>query len=324
MPRLISQIAGNSFTPCTALCKVCEDQGYTVARFPRVVHLDDAPVSGEFILVELGNKVVCECRKGLEQIFRWQAQTGCRECCFGTVLRPGVKTFCTYCEEGRRLQAFLDAQVAAHRQAQLNKLVAEAGMPPLLRGQTFESFQTAPGGKVSREEAGELEVARQKVWNAAREFRSLFLSGESGIGKSHLSAAYLNYAFEHGRTGLLVSVIDLLDSLYSTLDSAASSSGSGDAGNWSTVLKRFIEADVLILDDLGQEKVSEKTNEVIFQLLNKRINLGKPTVVSSNHLLTELKKPVREGGKGYSTGVVSRLSGFEQVFWDVKDWRSKN
>ena len=62
----------------------------------------------------------------------------------------------------------------------------------------------------------------------------------------------------------------------------------------------MLEADRLVLDDLGAEFSSSFSQSVVYNLLNSRIASGKPMIVSSN--LT-----IQEFNEKYSRRIVSRL-----------------
>ena len=65
-------------------------------------------------------------------------------------------------------------------------------------------------------------------------------------------------------------------------------------------LDMMLEADLLVLDDLGAEFSSSFSQSVVYNLLNSRIASGKPMIVSSN--LT-----IQEFNEKYSRRIVSRL-----------------
>lgn len=54
-------------------------------------------------------------------------------------------------------------------------------------------------------------------------------------------------------------------------------------------LYAYKNCDLLILDDLGSEKRGEWQNQELFHLINDRMNQSKPTIVTSNIPLSELK-----------------------------------
>ena len=67
-------------------------------------------------------------------------------------------------------------------------------------------------------------------------------------------------------------------------------------------LQTLISADLLILDDLGSEFRTGFTESALYNLINSRINLGLPTIISSNLSADELQKT-------YNDRIISRLFG---------------
>ena len=77
----------------------------------------------------------------------------------------------------------------------------------------------------------------------------------------------------------------------------------------------MLEADLLILDDLGSEFQTQFTDSVLYELINERINERRPTLISTN--LT-----VNEVGKKYNDRIVSRITGcFRPFFFAGSDVR---
>lgn len=64
--------------------------------------------------------------------------------------------------------------------------------------------------------------------------------------------------------------------------------------------------DLLVLDDLGTEFQTKFTTSAIYDLLNTRLNLSLPTIVSTNLSLKELED-------AYTPRILSRITGFYKV-----------
>jgi DNA replication protein DnaC len=142
---------------------------------------------------------------------------------------------------------------------------------------------------------GEAQAATE-AFNAALRFAAdpkgwLVLHGENGNGKSHLAAAIANHLVERGRVPVLfITVPDFLHSLREALR------GNGQEGDeYSARLNAAREVDVLILDDLGAERLSEWAEEVLFVILDHRYRGERPTVVITNLALEAL--PLRLGSR---------------------------
>ena len=64
----------------------------------------------------------------------------------------------------------------------------------------------------------------------------------------------------------------------------------------------LIECDLLILDDLGTEFITQFTTSAIYNILNTRIMQGQPTIINTNMDISQLERT-------YSQRFVSRIIG---------------
>lgn len=121
---------------------------------------------------------------------------------------------------------------------------------------------------------------------------SLYFYGRTGLGKTHLSLAIANEAVKKGYNVIYGSVINFLNKM------EKEKFGRADTDTE----KILIEADLLILDDLGAEFTTAYTVSAIYNILNSRICRGVPTIISSNLDLNEIK------GR-YPESIASRIVG---------------
>lgn len=122
---------------------------------------------------------------------------------------------------------------------------------------------------------------------------SLFMIGKTGVGKTHLS---LSIAKEVSARGFTVAYGSLLNYLR-----IIEKEHFGRAENsQSDTQQILINTDLLILDDLGSEFQTSFYESVLYNILNSRINLGLPTIISSNLTAQELQK-------NYNDRIISRL-----------------
>ena len=66
------------------------------------------------------------------------------------------------------------------------------------------------------------------------------------------------------------------------------------AGNFSaceSVFERIQKVDLLVLDDFGTTKNSERNLELLFEIVDARARSGKPLIITTNLIPTELKEP---------------------------------
>jgi DNA replication protein DnaC len=138
------------------------------------------------------------------------------------------------------------------------------------------------------------EVARERL-RAALEVSTayaeaplawLVLCGPSGCGKTHLAAAIANRQIELGNDAFFTVVPDLLDHLRATY------TPSSDV-TYDELFESVRNTPLLVLDDLGTQNASGWAQEKLFQILNHRFNAELPTVITTNHRLSELDERLR-------------------------------
>lgn len=144
-------------------------------------------------------------------------------------------------------------------------------------------------GTSPREQMGKvLEYCRHYASVFTTDARGLFFTGPTGLGKTHLSLAIAREVIAKGYGVLYGSAQDFL--------SAVEEEHFGRERGRAT-LDRMLDADLLVLDDLGTEFTSAYTLSTVYNLLNTR---RRPTIISSNLTVKELQDK-------YSQRVVSRL-----------------
>lgn len=124
---------------------------------------------------------------------------------------------------------------------------------------------------------------------------SLLFQGSPGLGKTHLSLAIAQKAIEKGYGVIYVSTPKIL----SQLERERFGSRYGESGESEELL---IECDLLILDDLGTEFQTKYSVSTIYDIINTRLLMSKPTIISTNLTLKEMQDT-------YGSRVISRVIG---------------
>jgi DNA replication protein DnaC len=280
-------------------CVDCDDRGHFDVERPILV---DNQYTGEIITV----RKACRCEKGHEAGRQWRKI--CEYCEFG-ILADGIA--CRECYTGKELQSQADTLITAWRQRKVNELLAKSDMPDALRECTFDNFKKF---------SSDLNHACLTVMDAARDGISLYIyNAATGVGKTHLAAAYLNYWMSEGRDGVIVTMPDLMGSLYDTVR------GDGGDEKWNERLHRYAGATLLVIDDLGKEKPTAKSLEALFTILDYRVRHRLTTVVSSNYSFERLAARYEKANGADVEAVspiISRLSRFQPVTWQANDYRA--
>jgi DNA replication protein DnaC len=99
------------------------------------------------------------------------------------------------------------------------------------------------------------------------------MTGGTGLGKTHLSLAIANEAIQKSFGVVYSSVGSLVTKLEN--EHFGRESGTG-------VMNSLQDCDLLILDDLGTEFKSSFSSSAIYSLVNTRLLLEKPTIISTN------------------------------------------
>lgn len=124
--------------------------------------------------------------------------------------------------------------------------------------------------------------------------KSILMQGPTGLGKTHLSLAIAAKVIEQGYGVVYGSAQDFLRVVENEHFQRA------EGKSRSETLDGLLEADLLILDDLGTEFSTSFTQSVIYNLINTRLIREKPTIISTNFTARELESK-------YEQRVMSRL-----------------
>lgn len=130
---------------------------------------------------------------------------------------------------------------------------------------------------------------------------NLFFNGDTGLGKTFLSACIARVVADKGFSV----VYDMASSIFSAFEEEKFSK-SDDPNLPRGDIRRYLECDLLIIDDLGTEMTTSFTVSALYELLNTRLISGRKTIISSNLSLDELRRR-------YTPQILSRLEGEFQI-----------
>lgn len=164
---------------------------------------------------------------------------------------------------------------AMRREARVGTLKERSGLSKRMKGYSFENFDPF-ANPPSTTDAAEKVQKYLGNWEKNREIgRGLYFCGDVGAGKTHLAVAVMNELITRKRVpSLFVTVPELLDNLRGAYNEPGR-----DIDEWMAAVKN---ADLLVLDDLGSERVTEWVRERIFVIVNHRYREALPALFTSN------------------------------------------
>lgn len=162
-------------------------------------------------------------------------------------------------------------------EARTGRVLAGARIPPNYAAASFENFALPPDNPIARQA---LATTLLNVRAFSREYPltdkpGLMFIGDPGTGKTHLAVAVLKILIEKGYEGIFFDYLNLLDRIRSSYNET---SGAADREAYRQVL----DADVLLLDDLGAHRINEWVEDTVTSIITWRCNHRKTTIVTTN------------------------------------------
>ncbi|MFV0414374.1 MAG: ATP-binding protein [Oscillospiraceae bacterium] len=169
-----------------------------------------------------------------------------------------------------------------------------------LRLCSFASFSVQRYPESKEGVAASPRAAMQHILGDCRDYAedfgpqspSLFMYGDAGLGKTHLALSIAAQVLEAG-----------FDVIYVSAQSAFSAIGKDRYENTGEGLfQSMLEADLLVVDDLGTEYLDAYTGSRFYELVNTRLN-RRPTIYTTNICKQDLLN------QRYTEKIASRLLG---------------
>jgi len=218
-----------------------------------------------------------------------------------------VKYTCSLCSD----TGFVGTKMCSClKELLITKNIKSSGMGKLIERQSFDNFS------LKGLDGEDLEKMKETV-SKAREYAKLFptrrgnllLIGTTGTGKTHISTAIAKEIIHQGFDVLY----DSIQNIISDFETDKFKSGYGQNER---ISDKYLECDLLIIDDLGTEFDTQFSSSTVYNLLNTRQNRGLSTIISTNLSAKEL------AGK-YEGRICSRIIGsdYEVLSFRGSDYR---
>ncbi len=157
-----------------------------------------------------------------------------------------------------------------------------------------------------------LNVCERFASNFPDTNENLLFCGGCGLGKTFLSSSIANELIERGVDVLYVSS----NALFPILEDLHFGREVSDKAEF--IIKKINESELLILDDLGSEFVTQFTCAELFRIINNRLLNDKKMIISTNLNLNMLKKTYTERIASRIAGAFSILEFFGRDIREIK------
>lgn len=139
---------------------------------------------------------------------------------------------------------------------------------------TFETFVIGDSNRLAYSMAVSVAEAPGKP-----NLNPLFIYGRSGLGKTHLLRAIQNYILE---TDPAMHVVYIDSSEFLSDYTSAVAEHDKNKNSYQNFQNRYLEADVLLIDDVQYFQGKTATVDIVFQLFNKLTTMGKQVVLAAD------------------------------------------
>lgn len=181
-----------------------------------------------------------------------------------------------YCKKHAELALSLRAEdMRISCAANITKLLLQKGVPPRYLECSFDSFLCPPGRKAALQATKQVAVSNSST--------GVFLTGPNGTGKTHLATAILRESLLNAQQNCRW--IKLPNLLFEVKQAFKSSFHDSEQ----VLVQRFLDFDLLILDELGVSKITPWALQTLYLIIDGRSSNFKKTVFTSNLTLQDIE-----------------------------------
>ena len=156
-----------------------------------------------------------------------------------------------------------------HFREVINKIYKRNYIGKKFQNLNFENFNINSGNEIAVKVANDYtNKCITKV-----QTKGLIITGESGLGKTHLAASIANKLIENDKIVLIGRLTTLLDMIKETFRDNTKSENE--------LIELYSNVDMIIIDDLGTEKISQWALEKLYTIIQNRNENRLPIIITT-------------------------------------------
>ena len=156
-----------------------------------------------------------------------------------------------------------------HYREMINQFYSQNYISKRIKDYNFKNF------KVTDVNKKEVEIAKDytKKCTENKQENGLIITGNSGVGKTHLVASISNELIEKDKLVLIGRLTSLLDMIKETFKDNSKSENE--------LIELFSNVDMVVIDDLGTEKISQWALDKIYTIIENRNENKLPIIITT-------------------------------------------
>ena len=156
-----------------------------------------------------------------------------------------------------------------HYREAINKIYKQNYIGRKFQNMSFENFN------INSENEMAVKVSKDYIDKCITkiENKGLIITGESGVGKTHLVASIANKLIENDKIVLMGRLTTLLDMIKETFRDNTKSENE--------LIELYSNVDMIIIDDLGTEKISQWALEKLYTIVQNRCENRLPIIITT-------------------------------------------
>ncbi len=149
---------------------------------------------------------------------------------------------------------------------------------------------------------------KEKIKEKIKSLNNIFITGEAGNGKTHLAVALL---IDYGERNPLNCKFINIPKMFLKIQSKIKNDE-----DYTQTIDEISSLSFIVLDDLGIGNITDYKKDVIYCIINERLNNNKQTIVTSNLTIENISEI-------YDERIASRIGSYKSIKMPKSDYRYK-